>query len=83
MVLGEVSILPPTKTGNIVTLKFWLFMQLVVLFFILRVKMCVPVFPEGIVTEIGELGKLTSFTATKLGIVEVRLYLSGLFAVLV
>ena len=48
------------------------------LIFCVNEKLKVPVCPEGIVTEIGETGKFASEIATKLGIVEVKLYLSGL-----
>ena len=53
-------------------------MQIVVLFFILNVNVCVPILPVGIITESGETGKFASVMATKPVIAELKLYLSGL-----
>ena len=51
------------------------------LIFNVKVKLNVPVLPEGIAIESGETGKFISFIDTKSGIVEVKLYLSGLLIV--
>ena len=51
------------------------------LFLILNVNVCVPVFPEAIFTEMGEIGRFWSVIATKLGIPLLKLYLSGLLFV--
>ena len=70
--------LPASKIGKIVTLNVSVLLHPVLLIFNIKVKLNVPVCPDGILTVKGDVGKSASFIATKPGMVEVRLYLSGI-----
>ena len=77
-VIDEGSILPPVNAGNTFTLKLCIALQPVELDFNVNVKLKVPICQFGIVTEIGDTFKFASIIETNPGIVDVKLYWSGL-----